>query len=62
MPVFVPNEDSDPMIGPHYSYLHPGLIPQAGVKTHPDAARGFLFRRHAEFAADVGPFLAAGSS
>jgi hypothetical protein len=50
------------MIGPHYSYLHPGLIPQAGVKTHPDAARGFLFRRHAEFAADVGPFLAAGSS
>jgi pimeloyl-ACP methyl ester carboxylesterase len=57
MPVFVANGDSDPMILPHYSYLLAGLIPHAQVKIYPDAAHGFLFQHHAEFAADVGAFL-----
>ena len=58
LPVFVANGDSDPMIRPHYSYLIAGLIPQAQVKIYPDAAHGFLFQHHAEFAADVEAFLA----
>jgi pimeloyl-ACP methyl ester carboxylesterase len=57
IPVFVANGDSDPMILPHYSYLLAGLIPQARVKIYPDAAHGFLFQHHAEFAADVEAFL-----
>jgi pimeloyl-ACP methyl ester carboxylesterase len=61
MPVFIANGDSDPMIRPHYSYLLAGLIPQARVKIYPDAAHGFLFQHHAEFAADVDDFLTAGS-
>jgi pimeloyl-ACP methyl ester carboxylesterase len=56
-PVFVANGDSDPMILPHYSYLLAGLIPQARLKIYPDAAHGFLFQHHAEFAADVKEFL-----
>jgi pimeloyl-ACP methyl ester carboxylesterase len=60
MPVLVANGDSDPMILPHYSYLLAGLIPQARVKIYPDAAHGFLFQHHAEFAADVQAFLDAG--
>jgi pimeloyl-ACP methyl ester carboxylesterase len=56
-PVFVANGDSDPMILPHYSYLLAGLMPQARVKIYPDAAHGFLFQHHAEFAADVDGFL-----
>ena len=56
-PVFIANGDSDPMILPHYSYLMAGLIPQASVKIYPDAAHGFLFQHHAEFAADVEAFL-----
>jgi len=59
MPVFVANGDSDPMILPRYSYLLAGLIPHADVKIYPDAAHGFLFQHHAEFAADVDAFLAA---
>jgi pimeloyl-ACP methyl ester carboxylesterase len=58
MPVFVANGDSDPMILPRYSYLLAGLIPDARVKIYPDSAHGFLFQHHAEFAADVGAFLA----
>jgi pimeloyl-ACP methyl ester carboxylesterase len=58
LPVFVMNGDSDPMILPHYSYLLAGLIPHARVKIYPDAAHGFLFQHHAEFAGDVGAFLA----
>jgi len=58
-PVFVANGDSDPMILPRYSYLLAGLIPQARVKIYPDAAHGFLFQHHAEFAVDVEAFLAA---
>ena len=61
MPVFVANGDSDPMILPHYSYLLAGLIPQAQVKIYPDAAHGFLFQHHAEFAADVDAFLTGAS-
>ena len=56
-PVFVANGDSDPMILPHYSHLLAGLIPHARVKIYPDAAHGFLFQHHAEFAADVDAFL-----
>jgi pimeloyl-ACP methyl ester carboxylesterase len=59
MPVFVANGDGDPMILPHYSYLLAGLIPQAQVKLYPDAAHGFLFQHHAEFATDVEAFLSA---
>ena len=58
-PVFVANGDSDPMILPRYSYLLAGLIPEARLKIYPDAAHGFLFQHHTEFAADVGAFLAS---
>jgi pimeloyl-ACP methyl ester carboxylesterase len=58
LPVFVANGDSDPMILPRYSYLLAGLIPGAELKIYPDAAHGFLFQHHAEFAADVVRFLA----
>jgi pimeloyl-ACP methyl ester carboxylesterase len=61
MPVFVANGDSDPMILPRYTYLLAGLIPHARVKIYPDAAHGFLFQHHAEFAADVEAFLADAS-
>jgi pimeloyl-ACP methyl ester carboxylesterase len=57
-PVFVVQGDSDPMILPRYSYLLTGLIPKARIKIYPDAAHGFLFQHHAEFAADVEAFLA----
>jgi pimeloyl-ACP methyl ester carboxylesterase len=57
MPVFVANGDGDPMILPHLSYLLAGLIPQARVKIYPDAAHGFLFQHHAEFARDVDAVL-----
>ena len=57
-PVFVANGDSDPMILPRYSYLLAGLIPGARLKIYPDAAHGFLFQDHAEFAADVDAFTA----
>jgi pimeloyl-ACP methyl ester carboxylesterase len=57
MPVFVANGDLDPMILPRYSYLLAGLIPRARLKIYPDAAHGFLFQHHAEFAADVRAFL-----
>ena len=61
MLVFVANGDSDPMILPHYLYLLAGLIPHARVRIYPDAAHGFLFQHHAEFAADVDGFLTASS-
>jgi pimeloyl-ACP methyl ester carboxylesterase len=57
MPVFVANGDSDPMILPRYSYLLAGLLPDARLKIYPDAAHGFLFQHHSEFAADVSEFL-----
>jgi pimeloyl-ACP methyl ester carboxylesterase len=58
-PVFIANGDSDPMIRPHYSYLLAGLIPGAEIKIYPDAAHGFLFQHHEEFARDVERFLAS---
>ena len=59
VPVFVANGDGDPMILPHFSYLLAGLIAQAQVKIYPDAAHGFLFQHHADFAHDVDAFLRA---
>jgi pimeloyl-ACP methyl ester carboxylesterase len=56
-PVFVASGDSDPMILPRYSHLLAGLIPGSTLKTYPDAAHGFLFQHHAEFADDVLSFL-----
>jgi pimeloyl-ACP methyl ester carboxylesterase len=56
-PVFVANGDRDPMILPHFSHLLAGLIPHARIKIYPDAAHGFLFQHHTEFAADVDAFL-----
>ena len=57
LPVFVANGDSDPMILPRYSHLLAGLLPDARVKIYPDAAHGFLFQHHTEFADDVDAFL-----
>ena len=57
IPVFVANGDGDPMVLPHFSHLLAGLIPQAQVKIYPDAAHGFLFQHHADFAGDVDAFL-----
>jgi pimeloyl-ACP methyl ester carboxylesterase len=59
VPVFVANGDSDPMILPRYSHLLAGLLPDARLKIYPDAAHGFLFQHHSEFAADVNEFLNA---
>ena len=56
-PVFVAAGDRDPMILPRYSHLLAGLIPDVRLKIYPDAAHGFLFQHHAEFAADVSAFL-----
>jgi pimeloyl-ACP methyl ester carboxylesterase len=61
VPVLIANGDSDPMILPRFSYLLAGLIPDARVKIYPDAAHGFLFQHHAEFADDVDAFLRATS-
>ena len=58
MPILVANGDRDPMIPPHLSYLLAGLIPQALLKIYPDAAHGFLFQHHSQFARDVHEFLA----
>ena len=55
--VLVANGDSDPMILPRYSYLLAGLIPDSRLKIYPDAAHGFLFQHHVEFADDVRAFL-----
>lgn len=57
--VFIASGDSDPMIPPRYSYLLAGLIEDAAIKIYPDAAHGFLFEYHAEFADDVHKFLSA---
>jgi pimeloyl-ACP methyl ester carboxylesterase len=62
MPVFIAAGDADPMILPHYSHLLAGLIPHARLAIYPDAAHGFLFQHHAQFAADVEAFLAGRAS
>jgi pimeloyl-ACP methyl ester carboxylesterase len=56
-PTLITNGDSDPMILPRYSHLLGGLIPDSKVKIYPDAAHGFLFQHHEEFAADCLEFL-----
>ena len=56
-PVFIAAGDSDPMILPRYSYLLAGLIPGAQLRIYTDAAHGFLFEHHREFADDVDAFL-----
>jgi pimeloyl-ACP methyl ester carboxylesterase len=58
-PVFVANGDRDPMILPRYSHLLAGLLPSATLALYPDAAHGFLFQHHEQFAADVNGFLTA---
>ncbi|MEU3918249.1 hypothetical protein [Streptomyces sp. NPDC029004] len=45
------------VILPRYSHLLAGLIPDAEIKIYPDAAHGFLFQHHEEFAEDVREFL-----
>jgi pimeloyl-ACP methyl ester carboxylesterase len=57
VPVFVADGDSDPMIRPRSSHLLAGLLPDARVTVHPDAAHGFLFQHHAGFARDGDAFL-----
>jgi pimeloyl-ACP methyl ester carboxylesterase len=57
LPVFVANGDSDRLILTRFSYLLAGLLPDARLKVYPDAAHGFLFQHHSEFAADVRGFL-----
>src|SRR5262249_44724508 len=57
LPVFVANGDSDPMILPRYSHLLAWLLPDARIRIYPDAAHGFLFQHHVEFASDVAEFL-----
>jgi len=56
-PVLVANGDGDRMIPPRYTHLLGGLLPDAQVKIYPDAAHGFLFQHHKEFADDVSQFL-----
>jgi pimeloyl-ACP methyl ester carboxylesterase len=58
VPVFIACGDHDPMILPRYSHLLAGLLPNAMLKIYPDAAHGFLFQHHEEFAGDVRAFLA----
>src|SRR3954453_9515439 len=57
VPVFVANGDRDPMILPRYSHLLTGLLRHARLTIYRDAAHGFLFQHHAEFAEDVEAFL-----
>lgn len=57
VPTLIGNGDSDPMILPRYSHLLAGLIPGATLKIYPNAAHGFLFQHHEEYAADVASFL-----
>jgi pimeloyl-ACP methyl ester carboxylesterase len=59
-PVLLANGDSDPMILPRYSYLLAGLLPNAQLTIYPNAAHGFLFQYHDEFAANVNAFLDGG--
>jgi pimeloyl-ACP methyl ester carboxylesterase len=56
-PTFIANGDNDRMIPPRLSYIMAGLIPDAQIKIYPDAAHGFLWQHHNEFATDVNKFL-----
>lgn len=57
-PVFVANGDNDRMIPTKNSHLLAERLPDAQLKIYPDAGHGFLFQYPAEFARDVGSFLA----
>jgi pimeloyl-ACP methyl ester carboxylesterase len=56
-PTFVASGDDDRMLPPRLAYIMAGLIPNAQIKIYPDAAHGFLWQHHQEFAADVNGFL-----
>jgi hypothetical protein len=45
------------MVLPWYKYLLAGLIQDVRFKIYPDAAHGFLFQYHDEFATDVLAFV-----
>jgi pimeloyl-ACP methyl ester carboxylesterase len=62
VPVLVANGDDDQMIPPRYSHLLAGLLPDARIRLYPDAAHGFLFQHHTEFARDVLAFLSRAPS
>ena len=57
-PTLILQGDADLMIPPKVSHLMAGLIPNAEVRTFPDAAHGFLFQDPADVARDVNAFLA----
>jgi pimeloyl-ACP methyl ester carboxylesterase len=58
-PTLVLQGDNDLMIPTKLSHLLTGLIPDAQIRTYPDAAHGFLFQYPTEVAAEVNEFLAA---
>jgi len=57
-PTLVIQGDGDLMIPTKLSHLMAGLIPNAQIRIHPDAAHGFLFQYPTEVAAEVNAFLA----
>ncbi len=56
-PAFIAHGDDDRMLPPRLAHIMAGLIPNAQVKIYPDAAHGFLWQHHQEFAADANSFL-----
>ena len=58
-PRLVLQGDNDLMIPTKLSHLLTGLIPDAQIRTYPDAAHGFLVHYPNELAASVTEFLAA---
>jgi pimeloyl-ACP methyl ester carboxylesterase len=58
-PTLVIQGDHDLMIPTKLSHLLAGLIPDAQIRTYPNAAHGFLFQYPTEVAADVNDFLTA---
>jgi pimeloyl-ACP methyl ester carboxylesterase len=58
-PTLVLQGDNDLMIPTKLSHLLTGLMPDAQMRTYPDAAHGFLFQYPNELAAAVTDFLAA---
>jgi pimeloyl-ACP methyl ester carboxylesterase len=56
-PTLVIQGDGDLMAPTKLSHLMAGLIPDARIRIHPDAARGFLFQYPIEVAAQIGRFL-----
>ncbi|GGZ25961.1 alpha/beta hydrolase [Streptomyces olivaceoviridis] len=57
-PALVVHGDNDLVTPPGASRLLAGLLPDARVRTYPDAGHGFLFQHHEEVARDVLAFLA----